>query len=131
VEVRRPAKLFSFMGTDKVTAPTELTFQCALDGTAFTACTEPQTHTGLADGSHTFQVRARDEDGNVDPTPASYTWVVQTDTVPPDTTITAQPADPTNQTSASFSFTGVDNLTSPTSARIRAATTGPTPVNSM
>ncbi len=54
--------------------------------------------------------RARDEDGNVDPTPASYTWVVQTDTVPPDTTITAQPADPTNQTSASFSFTGVDNL---------------------
>jgi hypothetical protein len=102
--------VFSFMGTDNVTAPTELTFQCALDGAAFTACTEPQTYTGLADGSHTFQVRARDEDGNVDPTPASYTWVVQTDTVPPDTTITAQPVDPTNQTGATFSFTGTDNL---------------------
>ena len=93
--------VFSFMGTDNVTAPTDLTFQCALDGAAFTACTEPQTYTGLADGLHTFQVRARDEDGNVDPTPASYAWVVQTDTVLPDTTITAQPADPTNQTGAS------------------------------
>jgi hypothetical protein len=102
--------VFSFTGTDNVTAPTDLTFQCALDGAAFTGCTEPQTYTGLADGSHTFQVRARDEDGNVDPTPASYTWVVQTDTVPPETTITAQPPDPTNQTGASFSFTGTDNL---------------------
>jgi len=31
----------------------------------------------LSDGSHTFQVRAKDPAGNVDPTPAKYTWTIQ------------------------------------------------------
>jgi hypothetical protein len=36
----------------------------------------PESYGGLALGPHTFQVRAADALGNVDPTPASYTWTV-------------------------------------------------------
>jgi hypothetical protein len=36
------------------------------------------TFTGLAEGSHTFDVRAKDEAGNVDPTPAEQSFSVDT-----------------------------------------------------
>jgi hypothetical protein len=51
-------------------------------------------------------VRATDTAGNVDLTPASFTWTI--DTTAPDTTITASPAAVTNSTSASFSFTSTE-----------------------
>ncbi|MGH3033191.1 MAG: Ig-like domain-containing protein [Gaiellaceae bacterium] len=78
------------------------TFQCRLDGSAFAACTSPRTYTGLAAGSHTFEVRAIDTAGNADSTPAAGAWTI--DLTAPQTTITAGPADPTNQTDATFSF---------------------------
>jgi hypothetical protein len=56
----------------------ESTFECSLDGAAFSSCTSPTTYTGLGDGSHNFQVRATDAAGNADPTAASYTWTVDT-----------------------------------------------------
>jgi uncharacterized repeat protein (TIGR01451 family) len=83
------------------------TFECQLDGAGFSACTTPKSYTGLAQGSHTFQVRARDVAGNVDATPESRTWTV--DTVPPNTTITASPPAATNQTTASFTFTSTES----------------------
>jgi LPXTG-site transpeptidase (sortase) family protein len=51
-------------------------FECQLDGGGFAACTTPLNYTGLTPGSHTFQVRAVDNVGNVDPSPATYTWVI-------------------------------------------------------
>jgi hypothetical protein len=77
-------------------------FACRLDGGGFSACTTPKTYAGLADGSHTFEVRATDPAGNTDPTPATRTWSV---VAPPDTTITAGPSGAVASASASFSFT--------------------------
>jgi hypothetical protein len=73
------------------------------DGAAFTTCTTPMTYTGLADGAHTFEVRARDTAGNTDPTPAAAAWTV--DTAPPDTTITAAPSGTVASTTGQVSFT--------------------------
>ncbi|HZJ06876.1 MAG TPA: DNRLRE domain-containing protein [Nocardioidaceae bacterium] len=53
------------------------TFQCSLDAAAFTGCTSPRQYTGLAAGTHQFQVRAIDPAGNVDATPAGHSWTVE------------------------------------------------------
>jgi hypothetical protein len=53
------------------------TFNCAVDGQqAFRPCTSP-TAFKVARGTHTFSVQATDAAGNVDPTPATYTWKVR------------------------------------------------------
>jgi hypothetical protein len=61
-------------------------FECALDGGPFGECTSPASYSGLAQGAHTFAVRAIDAAGNVDPSPAQAVWTV--DTVAPDTSFT-------------------------------------------
>ncbi|HEV7861186.1 MAG TPA: Ig-like domain-containing protein, partial [Acidimicrobiia bacterium] len=53
-------------------------FQCRLDVAAFAACSSPATYTGLADGQHTFEVRAWTIDGGTDPDAAAAGWRVDT-----------------------------------------------------
>jgi subtilisin family serine protease len=60
-------------------------FECRLDGGSWGACTSPKDYTSLSNGNHTFDVRATDPAGNIDSTPASRTWTVDT-TAPSDTT---------------------------------------------
>jgi uncharacterized repeat protein (TIGR01451 family) len=67
------------------------TFECALDGGAFAPCPNNVTVGPLALGTHTFQVRAKDPTGLVDPTPATYTWRVNaTPAAVNDTVMTAE-----------------------------------------
>ena len=72
------AASFSFTGSDNVTPAGSLTFECSLDGGSFAGCSSPKSYSGLANSSHTFQVRAKDAANNLDPTPASFTWTVDT-----------------------------------------------------
>ncbi len=83
-------------------APTATSYECKLDAAAFAACpADGIEYSGLAQGSHTFQVRGVNASGP-DPTPASYTWTV--DTVAPTTTIDTHPVDPAPGRSSSFGF---------------------------
>jgi uncharacterized delta-60 repeat protein len=66
----------SFTGSDAATMTGSLVFEGSLDGAEYQVVTSPTTFTGLEGGHHTFVVRARDRGGNVDPTPASYSWNV-------------------------------------------------------
>ena len=65
-------------------------------------CSSPQPYSSLADGAHTFEVRATDPAGNTDPTPASGSFTV--DTAPPETTIDSGPSGPTNDPTPTFAF---------------------------
>jgi hypothetical protein len=50
------------------------TFRCKLDSKRFKACRSPFTTAKLPLGRHTFQVRARDDSGRLDPSPAVYSF---------------------------------------------------------
>ncbi|HMJ33998.1 MAG TPA: Ig-like domain-containing protein [Baekduia sp.] len=107
---------FSFTGSDNVTAAGSLTFECQLDTGAWGGCTSPKAYSGLGVGAHTFRVRAKDSAGNVDTSPATASWTTASppppaDTTAPDTTITSAPATPSSATSATFAFSGSDNVT--------------------
>ncbi len=91
---------FTFSSTDGTA-----TFKCSVDGGSFTTCTTPKS-LSLADGSHTFAVEAVDAATNVTPTPASYTWNV--DTAAPPVAINTHPASQSNTATPSFTFSSAD-----------------------
>jgi hypothetical protein len=82
------------------------TFECSRDGASFSACTSPTSFQALSEGSHTFRVRARDAAGNVDATPASYSWSV--DLTPPDTRLDSTPPVLSYSTTATFTFSSTE-----------------------
>ena len=81
----------NFSSTDPAPSSGGITYQCELTGPsqshAFQACgpaaaaapnAGTKSYTDLADGTYTFRVRATDAAGNVDATPASHTWTIDT-----------------------------------------------------
>ena len=77
-------------------------FACGLDGAGVAPCSSPQSYSGVSDGAHTFRVVAVDAATNVDPTPASAGFTV--DTAPPQTTLESGPKRIKNGKNASFRF---------------------------
>jgi len=67
---------FTFSGSDVGSGVAS--FECQLDSGGYNTCTSPQAFNSLGQGSHTFEVKAIDFAGNTDPTPASYTWNIDT-----------------------------------------------------
>jgi outer membrane protein OmpA-like peptidoglycan-associated protein len=80
----------------------EATLECSLDGGAWTACTSPKSYSGLADGEHTFSVRAA-YGGLSNPDPSSLQWTVEA-TPPPAPIIVSAPSSPSAQASPKFGF---------------------------
>lgn len=76
--VSEPSAVFTFAGTDNLTAPAGLAFAWRLDGGAFTpfAAITSATLAGLGAGTHAFEVKARDLAGNEDPSPARRAFTV-------------------------------------------------------
>ncbi|MEA2442995.1 MAG: large repetitive protein, partial [Thermoleophilales bacterium] len=85
-------------------------FDCSLAGPSqahpFTNCGVSRSYSNLGDGAYTLQVRAVDNAGNQDLSPASVSWTV--DTVAPDTQIDGGPTagSTSTETSPSFQFSG-------------------------
>jgi hypothetical protein len=67
------------------------TYQCSLDSAPPSACTSPQSYSGLALGAHAFSVRATDAAGNADLSPATRGWTVAEPEGPVDCTMTLSP----------------------------------------
>jgi hypothetical protein len=70
-----------FAGTDDLSYTSNLVSTCELDGRPFAPCASPLSLGPLPDGRHTFAVRMSDQAGQVDPSPATVTWTI--DTTPP------------------------------------------------
>lgn len=79
------------------------TFECRIDNETPESCRSPYVRT-LADGPHSFSVRAADAAGNRDTTPAERVWTI--DTVAPDTMLTSGPPVADNSVMAQFAFRG-------------------------
>lgn len=96
-QVRDTTPTFTF--TSEVGA----TFTCQIDAGAYGACTSPFTTPALANGTHSFRVRAHDGANNIDATPAARSFKV--DTVAPNARFTKKPAKRITSKRARFGFT--------------------------
>ncbi|MBI3071470.1 MAG: hypothetical protein HYY84_05010 [Deltaproteobacteria bacterium] len=85
---------------------TNCSYLCSLDNATETSCESPLQLTAIADGAHTFAVRAVSGAGVRDQTPASFTWTV--DTTGPAVVFDGGPAALTNAASGTIAFAATE-----------------------
>lgn len=71
-KTKKRGATFEFISTEPSTS-----FACSLDHKPFVPCSSPATFKKLRRTKHTFEVRAIDAVGNLDPTPATAAWKVK------------------------------------------------------
>lgn len=80
-----------------------VSFECRLDEGGYLPCPPSGVaYSQLSHGLHTFYVRAIDQAGNVDPSPATQSFEV--DIVGPSVALTSTPSPNTTETTASFTY---------------------------
>ena len=79
------------------------TFECQLDAGSVVPCTSPKSYSSLSAGTHTFSVTATDQAGNIDETPAIFTFTI--DLTAPILEVTAPNEDASINGSQTISFT--------------------------
>jgi len=84
---------FSFVSNES-----NSTFSCKVDSGRWGRCKAPRAYSGLALGSHSFAVRAIDSAGNIDPTPATWSWKVEAEAPPVETPPVEEEAPPVEET---------------------------------
>jgi concanavalin A-like lectin/glucanase superfamily protein len=99
--VNKAAVLFTFAATDA----NPITYMCNRDGQGFLPCTSPESYSTTTEGAHSFAVQAVDPAGNFTPLGAR-SWT--TDTLPPDTMISASNLGATNQTTVTVTPTSTE-----------------------
>ena len=95
--------------TFEFTHPTAgVTFQCSLDGAAYSTCLSPRVYEGpLAEATHNFRVRVRDASGALS-NATMTSWTVDL-TPPAAPTLSGVPTpSPTGATTATLSFSGAE-----------------------
>ncbi len=98
--VRSTGATFTFSDTEG-----GVTIECSVDASAFAPCSSPLVLSGLAQGAHNLQVRAKDAIA-ITSAAASRSWTV--DTVAPNTKITGGPAKTTKSRKATLKFTSTE-----------------------
>ncbi|MEZ5350772.1 MAG: Ig-like domain repeat protein [Microthrixaceae bacterium] len=89
-------------------------FECSLDGADWGSCDATSTFVDLTDDTHALRVRAT-AGGLTDPTPAAFSWTV--DTTTPVLELTSAPSGTTTPEDSIFEFT-VDDDDATTSCRL-------------
>lgn len=73
---------FTFSGTDSSIDEAEEVginrFECSVDRSSFSTCTSPVRYDNISNGTHIVEMRTVDNAGNLDPSPSSFAWIVNT-----------------------------------------------------